>query len=117
MATPDKFTQQALANDPTFRQRLKSSMAKMAGSVIDEAKATVNHSARATYARAFLANPDAIVNSYIQTFVFRPNVFQSVQTNVDFDGKGGVVVTSTVTDAAIDSQVNTDWNTLAGIDS
>lgn len=110
----DNFTQQALANDPTFRQRLKASLSRIAWQVLTEAPATADHVTRKTYANQVLNNPDSVVNSLVGTFVFRTNVF-STATTLAFDGRGGTLVQSAVTDAAMDSQLATDWSSLSGV--
>ncbi len=109
----DNFTQQALASDPTFRQRVKASLARIAWQVLIEDPATAGHVARASYARAFLANPDPVTVTLVGSLVFRTNVLSAI-TSVAFDGRGSTVVQSAVTDAAIDSQLATDWSQLAG---
>lgn len=110
----DNFTQQALANDPTFKQRLKASMSRVSQTILGESTGTTGHAARVAYARAFIANPEGVINSLVQYFVFSTNVFAAT-TSVTFDGRGGTVVQSLVTDSALDSQLTTDWNNLAGV--
>ena len=110
----DNFTQQALASDATFRQRLKASLARIAFQILTEPGTTTNHQARKAYALAFLANPDQVTANLAGIFVFRTNPFAST-TSVAFDGRGGAVVQSTVTDAAMDSQLATDWDFLSGV--
>lgn len=109
----DTYTQQALANDPTFRQRLKASLSRIAWQVLIEV-VTVDTPTRRTYARNFLANPDGVVAQLVGSFVFRTNVFAAA-TTLAFDGRGGTLVQSAVTDAAMDSQLATDWSSLAGV--
>jgi len=109
----DAFTQQALATDPTFRQRVKASLTRISYQVLEESTGTAGHAARAAYARATLANIDAALNTLIGSFVFRTNVFTPA-TTLAFDGRGGVVVQTAATDAAMDSQLATDWSNLAG---
>lgn len=109
----DNFTQQALANDPTFRQRLKASLIRIAWQVLGEGAIT-DHATRKVYATAVIANPDGVVNTLVGSFVFRTNV-NATTTSLAFDGRGGVLVQSAVTDAAMDSQLATDWSALAGV--
>lgn len=109
----DNYTPQALANDPTFRQRLKASAARIAWQILTETPGP-NTPTRRAYARAFVANPDAVVSSLVGSFVFRTNVFVAT-TSVVFDGRGGTLVQSAVIDAAMDSQLFTDWDQLAGV--
>lgn len=110
----DNFTQQALANDPTFRQRVKASMTRIAFQVLGESTGTTGHNTRTAYARAFLAAPDSVVASMAGWFVFRTNVI-NFTTSVGFNGQGGTVVTTAAADADLDSQINSDWNSLAGV--
>lgn len=109
----DNFTQQALANDPTFRQRLKASLSRVAWVVLTESVGP-NTPTRRAYARAFVANPDSVVAALSNSFVFRTNVFAAA-TAAAFDGRGGVICQSAVTDAALDSQLTSDWDSLAGV--
>lgn len=109
----DNFTQQALANDPTFRQRLKASLARITFQVLNEGLIS-DHAVRKAYALQVLGNPDAAVNNLVGIFVFRTNVIATT-TSLAFDGRGGTVVQSAVTDAAMDSQLATDWSQLAGV--
>lgn len=108
------FVQQALANDPTFRQRLKASLSRIAWQVLTEGSGVTDHATRRAYAVSVLANPDGVVNTLVGSFVFRTNV-DSTPTTLAFDGRGGTVVQSAVTDAAMDSQLATDWSSLAGV--
>lgn len=110
----DNFTQQALASDPTFKQRLKASLARIAFQILTEPGTTTNHQARKTYALTVVANPDQATANLVGSFVFRTNPFAAT-TSVVFDGRGGTVVQSAVTDAAMDSQLATDWDSLAGV--
>lgn len=110
----DNFTQQALASDPTFRQRLKASLSRIAWQILNESTGTADHVTRKTYVNKVLDNPDGVVNSLVGTFVFRTNVFAAA-TTLAFDGRGGTLVQSAVTDAAMDSQLATDWSSLAGV--
>ncbi len=76
--------------------------------------AITDHAVRKAYALQVLANPDAAVANLVGIFVFRTNPFGAT-TSVAFDGRGGTVVQSAVTDAAMDSQLATDWSQLAGV--
>lgn len=109
----DNYTQQALANDPTFRQRLKASLARIAWQILNEV-GNADHAVRKAYALQVLSNPDGAVNNLVGTFVFRTNVIATT-TSLAFDGRGGTVVQSAVTDTAMDSQLATDWSQLAGV--
>jgi hypothetical protein len=110
----DAFTQMALASDPTFRQRLKASMTRIARTVMAESSGTTNHAVRKAYALAFFSNPDQVVANLVGTFVFSTNVFGATTTPA-FDGRGGTVVQSAVSDAAMDAQLTADWDSLSGV--
>lgn len=88
-------------------------MTRIAYQVIGEVGNT-NHTIRKAYANAFLNNPDSVINSLVGSFVFRTNVMGSITTPV-FDNRGSVLVQSAITDAAMDSQLATDWDSLAGV--
>lgn len=110
----DTFTQQALANDPVFRVRFKGSLARIAFQIMNEGSGVANHTARRDFASKVIANPDLYVNNLIGFFVHRTNPFGAT-TSVAFDGRGGTVVSSAITDAAMDSQLSTDWDNLSGV--
>lgn len=107
------FTQEALANDATFRQRLKASLSRIAWQVLGEG-AIENHQARKVFAGKVLDNPDGVVSALAGTFVFRTNV-NGFATSVAFDGRGGTVVQTAAADADLDSQLVTDWDGLSGV--
>lgn len=108
----DAYTQQALANDATFRRRVKAAGAKIAWQVLTEDPGTAGHTARATYARSVLANLDSWVATIAGSLVMRTNLF-AFTTSVALDL--GVPVVSTASgDADIESQLATDWSNLAG---
>lgn len=107
----DAYTQQALAADPRFRQRVRAAIAKIAWQVLNEDSGTANHSTRAAYARQVIADVDGYANRVAPSLVMRTNLF-SEDTSYDF--QVGAVVT-TATDAEIESQIATDWSALAGV--
>ena len=104
-------SQQALAREPKFILRLQNALVKVAWQVLNEDPLTANHAARTNYARAVLANPAGIAQTLAISFVDRPNVL-AFDTSYDF--VQGAVVTASG-DPDIESQVNTDWNLLAGL--
>lgn len=109
------FTQQALANEPHFRTRFRAMLARVAWAVVDEADTVANHDSRLAYAQKVLRSIDTEVSSLVQSFVMRPNVF-AFETTYDFDfvTQSGRVVTA-AGDPDIESQLTSDWNTLAGV--
>jgi hypothetical protein len=107
----DAFTQQALAADPRFVQRLANALGKVAWEVLNEDPGAPNHTARAQYAQRVNASPQGTALQLAPSFVNRPNVFQFA-TSYDFT-VGGTVTASG--DADIESQLHTDWDDLAGV--
>lgn len=105
------FTQQALANDGRFRLRLRGALATVANVVLNENVNITGHAARAAYARQVVGAIDQYVNALAPSLVMRTNLFVGVTTAYDFNQ--GAVVTD-ASDAAIESQITTDWNNLAG---
>jgi len=107
----DAFTQQALANDRRFQQRLENALGKVAWEVLNEDSATAHHLERATFANRTLANLTQTGIQLAPSFVGRPNVF-NFDTSYNFT-VGGVVTAAG--DADLESQLHTDWNALAGV--
>jgi len=109
----DSFTQQALAADPFFRQRVRSAMSTVAWQIVDEDAATPNHAARIGYARQVVRSLDSEVSVMLPNFVFRPNVLNFATTHeFDFATQVGQTVTA-AGDPDLMSQINTDWDDLA----
>jgi hypothetical protein len=109
----DSFTQQALAADPFFRQRVRSAMSTVAWQIINEADSVANHDARLNYARQVVRSLDSEVTVMLPNFVFRPNVINFETTHeFDFPTQIGQVVTA-AGDADLMSQIATDWDDLA----
>ena len=105
------FTQQALANAPHFRQRVRAALATVAWQVLSEAGSTENHTIRPNYARLVLTNLDGVAGQIVGWLVQRTNVI-NFATSYDFT-IGSVVTASG--DPDIESQLATDWNVLAGV--
>lgn len=105
-------TQLALAADEGFRIRFKGLLLQIAGQILDEDPATAGHGTRVAYARQVMTNPDTYTGLLAQWFVMRTNLFGA---NTTVSIATGVPVTSTdATDAAILSQIATDWSKVAG---
>jgi hypothetical protein len=100
----------SLAQDSQFRQRVATLALLEAGAILAEAPATPNHNARCTYAISLLSNPGK-AQGIADWLCSRTNV-TSANTTYDFARRA---VTTDATDAAIRSQINTDWNVLAGL--
>jgi hypothetical protein len=107
----DAFSQQALAADHRFLQRLANAYGKVAWEVLNEDPTVPNHTTRAQYAQRVNQNPYQMAQQLAPSFVNRPNVF-AFTTSYDFT-VGGTVTASG--DADIESQLHTDWDDLAGV--
>ena len=109
----DSFTQQALASDPHFRQRVRSALSTVAWQVVNEAESTANHEPRLGYAQQVIRSLDSEMTTVLPNIVFRPNVNNFETTYVfDFPLQIGQVVTA-AGDADLLSQIATDWDDLA----
>jgi hypothetical protein len=109
----DAFTQQALAADAHFRNRVRSAMSSVAWQVQNENTMTVNHANRLAYANQVIRQLDNEVSVVLPSFVFRPNVI-NFETSYLFDFVDQVgQVTTAATDADLMSQLATDWDALA----
>jgi len=107
----DSYSQQALAIDPRFRLRVQNALASVAWTVLGENPGTPAHEARADYARTVINNLGAQAQAVAPWLVTRPNLMQA-ETTYDFQALATVTA---ATDAALESQLTTDWNTVAGI--
>ncbi len=108
----DSFSQQALANDPRFRQRVKNALAIIAWQVLNEDPVTTGHVARAAYARTVINSLDAAAAGAAGWLVTRTNI-NGANTTVALV-QGVPIVSTDATDAAINSQIATDWQLLSG---
>ena len=107
----DAFTQQALAADNRFHQRLQNALTRVAWEVLDEDPSTLHHAERAAYANRVNGTPLQTAQQLAPSFVNRPNVF-NFETTYAFEV--GAVVTA-AGDPDLESQLHTDWNKLAGV--
>lgn len=105
----DSFTQQALAKDPGFISRVQEALAIVAFQVVAESTNTVNHAQRLSFANYVIKASYAWAQQITPILVTRTNLLGAV-TSYDFQ-KSSVVTDAT--DAAIQSQISTDWNTFA----
>ncbi len=103
--------QMKLAADVDFLPRLQYALVMQARVVLAETGIGATHAARAAYARQVISQPDNIARVAAVMIVGGVNLIGTV--TVDGAGKA----TTTVTDAALLSQVATYWNALAGVDS
>lgn len=74
MAVPTALQQQALANDPNFRARVKFNLENVIGQVLNESTGVAGHSTRANYARTIFASIDANVGLFAGWLVTRGNL-------------------------------------------
>lgn len=109
----DVPTQNALSNDARFRFRVKNALANVAWQVLNEGTGVADHAVRYTYARNVIQSLDAIAGQIAQFIVGRTNIITANAT-VDLS-TGAPVVLCDVTDAALQSQISTDWSKLAGV--
>ena len=115
MAVDQSTAQMALTRDTGpggFMERVTAVLAYVANSVLHEAVATAYHSGRALYAQRVLANPVQAAAAGGPLIVMGINV--SSKTTYDETTKTSVC---TATDLELQSQVQTDWNGLAGLDT
>jgi len=112
----DQSTQQmALTRDTGpggFMERVVAIMAYTADSVLRESGGTPFHQGRASYAQRVLANPFQAATQGGPLIVMGVNI--SSKTTYNEATKTSVC---TATDLEVQSQVMTDWNGLAGLDT
>lgn len=100
----------ALAGDASFRLRVRTITLQEAAVVYGELGSTTGHAARVAYALKLLQSP-GLADQVADVMATRTNVILS---NVTYDFDRRAVVTD-ASDAAILSQVASDWNMLAGV--
>jgi hypothetical protein len=100
----------ALGNDSDFRQRVRTLFLTEAGGIYGESTSVTNHAARALFASKLFQTP-SMADALAPALATRTNVAASTVT-FDFDRQA---VVSDASDAAIQSQIATDWNLFAGI--
>lgn len=101
----------ALGQDGQFRQRVRNLMMLEAAAVYAENAATPNHNARVAYAFK-LFNQPSLADLAADFLATRTNLMISSTVSYDYDRRA---VLTDATDAAIRSQIATDWNLLAGV--
>jgi len=106
----DTFTQQALAQDSRFLERVRGNLATVAFSVLNEAANTPSHSQRAAYARSVINNLQLAATQISSWLVERPNLM-AFETSYNFPA---AAIVTAAGDADIQSQLLTDWNVLSG---
>lgn len=115
MAVDTTTAQMALTRDlgpGGFMERVTAVMAYVANSVLVESAGTAYHQGRALYAQRVLTNPLAAAQAGGPLIVMGVNI--SSKTTYDEATKTS---TCTAADIEIQSQIQTDWNGLAGLDT
>lgn len=108
-ADADAGIQMRLADDAIFQRRIQYILMQEAFVVLAEPNNTFNHQNRVAFARQVQFGAAGIVaNSYAIALVGRPNLVAAT-TTCNEDG-----CTTDASDAAIFSQIATDWNMWAG---
>lgn len=108
MALSQSRLQALLAESPIFRSRLQQKMLNTASLVLKEQGVT-NHALRAAYAKYVIANTTGATVTAAPLIVQADNL----RNTITYEDGG---VTTSVLDPDLESQVNSSWNLLAGID-
>jgi hypothetical protein len=115
MAVDQSTAQMALTRDTGpggFMERVTAVLAYVANSVLRESIQTAYHSGRALYAQRVVQNPLQAASAGGPLIVMGINI--SSKTTYDEETKTSVC---TASDIELQSQVQTDWNGLAGLDT
>jgi len=95
-----------------FMERVQAVLCYVANAVLSESAATAYHSGRAAYAQRVLQNPPQAAAAAGPLVVMGVNIY----TNTTYD-ETTKESTCTATDIELQSQIQTDWNGLAGLDT
>src|SRR5262245_997778 len=116
MAVEVSVKQMALTRDfspGSFMERFEVMLARQAGDVLDsEAASTLLHKERAAYAQRVVANPVQAATAGGPIIVMGVNVVAATTYNDTTQTS-----TCTIADLDLQSQINTFWNRLGGIDA
>lgn len=104
-------TQMQLVSSSTFTNRLQYLMTQQAVVVLTEVHATACHTQRAAFAMQVIQNPASSASAASVLLAGSTNVVGTVVT----DGNGQA--DSSASDAALLSQIATDWNVLSRCDT
>lgn len=104
-------SQQALADDITFRRRLVAALSKVAWQVLTEDPGTAHHAQRVELAQQVLTNVAQYAADLAPSFVMRTNVV-GFTTSYDFHARAVVTASG---DPDLESQLANDWNNMAGV--
>jgi hypothetical protein len=106
----DARMQMALAHDPQFLNRVQFNLCVVALQIVNEPAGTTAHAQRRTYAAAVLGEPARAAVPAAVALVGAVNLM-SETTSINPD----LSVTTTASDAAIQSQLASLWNAFAGV--
>lgn len=115
MAVEVSTKQMALVRDSAaggFMERLQAMLTVVARTVLSESGGTAHHQGRAVYAQRVLASPVQAAQVAAPVVVMGVNLTST--TTYDEPTKKA---TCTATDAQLESQITTFWNSLAGLDT
>ena len=108
MAISNSRLEALLGADPTFISRCASTLLGEASTVLAEQGVGETHAARALYAQRVIGNPQLAAQQAAPFLAQSTNVSQTITME-------DVGVVTSVTDAALLSQVGASWNDLSGI--
>jgi hypothetical protein len=115
MPVEQSVAQMALTRDTGpggFMERVTTLMALVGGSVLQESGTTPYHQGRAFYAQKVISMPSQAAQQAGPILVMGVNI-TSTTTYDEVEKKA----TCTATDTQIQSQIQTMWNSFAGIDT
>lgn len=115
MAVETSTKQMALTRDTGpggFMERVTAMLAMVANLVLGEAGTTPYHQGRAFYAQKVVQNPQQAAQQSGPQVVMGVNVINT--TTYDEETKTSIC---TITDIDLQSQIQTLWNALAGLDT
>src|SRR5262245_16622989 len=115
MAVEQSVAQMALTRDTGpggFMERVQTLLALVGGSVLNESGSTPYHQGRALYAQRVIGNPRQAAEQCGPILVMGVNITST--TTYDEETKAATCVAS---DLQIQSQIQTFWNTFAGLDT
>jgi hypothetical protein len=98
-----------LSQQPEFQSRLAIALSVVALQVVSETGVGATHIQRANYAGTVLRNPQSAAQAAALVLAQSTNV----RNTITMEDEGP---RTSVTDAALENQVATLWNALAGID-
>jgi hypothetical protein len=112
MPTDTTTKQMALTRNVAFMERVTATMAYVAGSILSEDINTPHHQGRAQYAQRVVANPASTAGGAGPQIVMGINIVNTTTYNEDLKTS-----TCTATDVELQSQIQTLWNALGGLDT